>query len=181
MTDWNDANIEILKAGVANGESYTQIAKRIPGCTRNGAIGKAGRMGIAGHKVASKPGRVPRAPIVARAPKQNAHLSLRPRPVIVAGNSSVFEAGEARPPRVDLSLEAFEPLPGSSPIPWLERRSGMCCWPVGGEGADMLVCGLEVHDRGWCWHHFKRGTQTAAVTRRVDERIGIVPKRRAYG
>lgn len=43
--DWNDENIERLKAFVADGISYSQIGGEL-GCTRNAAIGKAKRLGL---------------------------------------------------------------------------------------------------------------------------------------
>lgn len=186
--DWNDANVATLKAGLTAGDSYGEIAKRIPNCTRSGCIGKASRMGIADRVKPAAPARAPRvpsagrrlaAPPVARKPNQNAGLSFKTRKFGISGNGAVFTAPEPRAPRAAASESAFAPLTGSTPRVWTERLSGMCCWPVGDEGQGERSCCLEVVARGWCAEHLRRGLAPAGITRRENERIGIVPRRRA--
>lgn len=176
MTDWNDANIEILKAGLAAGDSYAQIAKRIPGCTRCAAIGKALRLGLERPAAASKPAKAPRAPAVERTQKKGGGLAMR----LLSGKAT--EPVPVRLPRAITSAAAFSPLPGSTPRVWTERLSGMCCWAVGGEGADTLSCCEPVHARGWCRDHFHRGTASEAARKHVDARLTEPVKRRfAHG
>lgn len=185
LSHWSDERTERLTKLWDEGLSGSQIARDLGGVSRNAVIGKVHRLNLAGRKEPSAPtaARVPRAPSVRITPQINSGLGRRKAPDLrLAGMGTVFaEPANPRPPRANLSVSAFDPLPGSAPLPWGERRSGLCCWPVGGEGADMLACCEPVHARGWCGSHFARGTVPAAIKRRVDERIGIVPMRRAYG
>lgn len=150
---WTDERVEILRAGIAAGDSYATIARAIGhGCTRNATLGKAHRMGLAARKTAA-PSKVP-SPRGVRTP---APKSERPR-VFIAGKNQVRIVKEAPPPKVEIKVSAFEPIPGSTPRPWMERTLSMCCWPVGGEGESTLYCCEPVHKRGWCAHHHGRGT-----------------------
>ena len=69
MTFWTDPRLDILKAGLADGKSFAEIAAEIgAGCTRNAAIGKAQRIGIApGRKAPPKWDREPAAERLAAA------------------------------------------------------------------------------------------------------------------
>lgn len=80
----------------------------------------------------------------------------QPRPrLIIAGGGAVIEKPEGHAPRALSKARAFDPIPGSEPVPWLERASGQCCWPVGGEGSETLSCGLSCGEATYCDAHLK--------------------------
>lgn len=58
-----------------------------------------------------------------------------------------------RETRESIREKAFQPLPFSEPRPWLERGPFMCKWPVGGEGADMLMCCRPAASNVYCPEH----------------------------
>jgi Uncharacterized protein conserved in bacteria len=118
--------------------------------TRNAVMGIIYRAGLSRPQPPSDPGerkpqRPPRAPEVKRAPSQNNGLNASKRrpvtpaivkPLIISGNNAVHEAPEPREPHVIIPKEAWAPLPGSTPRPWMERGNG-CSWPVDVPGADV--------------------------------------------
>lgn len=56
-------------------------------------------------------------------------------------------------PRRAPKMDVFAPLPFSQPRPWLERGPFMCKWPVGGDGADMLMCCSPAPTNRYCDEH----------------------------
>lgn len=158
---WTEKRERILREKFAEGLSYSQIAKVIgQGCTRNAALGRAKRLGLVrGSETArlnarSAHHRQPMRPKPARpAPK--------PKPQLIITGGHVAEKPPGHEPLVAIPQRAWEPLPGSNPKPWTERRFGECNWPIG-EG---LSCCEPVHKRGWCTAHFERGTQPMASSK----------------
>lgn len=150
---WTPERKELAAKLWQDGLSATQIANRLAcGISRNAVIGVLHRMGKATRASASRSSAPKRAAALFN-PKQPA----KPR-VFIAGKNQVRIAKEAQPPKVEIKVAAFAPIPGSSPRPWMERTLAMCCWPVGGEGESTLYCCEPVHKRGWCAHHHGRGT-----------------------
>lgn len=52
--DWSDDNVATLKRLWADGVSFTDIAKQIPGATRNCIAGKVHRLGLPSRKRVAK-------------------------------------------------------------------------------------------------------------------------------
>ena len=49
-----------------------------------------------------------------------------------------------------------QPLPGSTPRPWTERRFAQCAFPFDGpDGATLSCCEPVIPDRPYCPSHFK--------------------------
>lgn len=49
--------------------------------------------------------------------------------------------------------EAWQPLPGTTPVPLAELETGMCKWPVT-EGSPFLFCGAATAEgKPYCAHH----------------------------
>lgn len=189
ILEWNDRQIAILRDRFAAGDSFSQIAVQIgDGCTRNGALGKAHRLGMSrgpdlnrsGRAVTKATPRPPRAPPVKAAPYVangvNTRVARKPAPApkppakpkfAIHGNGAVIEIAQAPPPLVPMRHRAFEPLPGTSPRPWMDREAGECTWPVG-EG---LSCCAPIHKRGWCLTHFTVGVVPAKAGQRTPNEL----------
>jgi GcrA cell cycle regulator len=161
--DWNKENLDRLKSGVEAGDSYSQIADRIPGCTRSGAIGKARRMGYSQPAAASKPSRMLRAPAVARAPSQNAGLAFKTRSF---GGSAIYKGEPTTSPlkkRLDVAMAnaACEPLPTpdgelAPTCTLVQLGAHMCKWPIGDPMVEGFgFCGRITGDL-YCDTHLER-------------------------
>lgn len=167
MGYWSpDLDALAIKLWTVDGFSASQISTRLGGISRNGVIGRLYRLGYTGkqggaRKTASAPARLPHLAQVRASPPGKVTVITPPKaPALkIAGRGTVFEEAVAQPPRAELRPEAFAPLPGIQPIPFIERR-GRCAWPVGGEGAEMLCCGAKRDGEGsYCGEHRRRGTQ----------------------
>jgi hypothetical protein len=66
---WTRAELDTLRAGLARGESYAAIASRLPGRTRDAALGKAFRLGWS----VATPGELSGPPEPAHTPSQTTH------------------------------------------------------------------------------------------------------------
>lgn len=149
---WPPAHVELLKKLHKDGLSASQITDAInrefreAGYSRNAIIGKASRLGLGpiGGGRAS-------APLAGALNSRKAHAPApRRRPVEPKGVfvlSPANRTSEPQPPRVVVNRdEAFSPLPGTEPVPFISRPSRACAWPVGGDGADLLCCGTPTGD-----------------------------------
>ncbi len=189
---WSDERVEKMKALHAEGLSMSQIAKALGGVTRHGVIGKLYRLGLNGRAAASEPGQ--RKPKVAKTqrPKTEAEVradGLRAPPVKTArrGGKTNFnirtEFSEPRPrvngegepinpgePWVPLNRydRAFQPLEGTQPRPFLERRAGQCRWPIDGADGEFLACCEPSGIRNYCDTHHALG-HTASIRKASGE------------
>ena len=139
LGNWTDERVALLRELHALGISYSAIAARIGGITRNAAIGKAKRIGLPDKAVA----REPKAPKQAKAkhfelswtgfPKRKSPTRKAPKPIEPAS----FNGG--------LGLKLFE----------LKNGFSQCRYILGDvNGADTLYCGLPtLEDKSWCKHH----------------------------
>ncbi len=120
MTFWTDPRLDILKAGLADGKSFAEIAAEIgAGCTRNAAIGKAQRIGIApGRKAPPKWDREPAAERLAAAGDVVLRPSTRGGPKAAIARRAWF--GDPSIPR--LSLEHDRTLQRRPDDPRTARR-----------------------------------------------------------
>jgi len=83
-----------------------------------------------------------------------------PRPR-VNGDGEPINPGE---PWVPLNRydRAFQPLEGTIPRPFLERRSGQCRWPIDGADGEFLSCCEPSGIRNYCDTHHALG-HTASI------------------
>lgn len=125
-TFWTPERVERLTAMRAEGFSFGQIGGAL-GCTRNAAIGKAGRMGIPRHKrVVTSTSTVKRKRVTRVARNVNGHAL------------KIVEIMETADP---MELPPTEPV---NPTKLLDLALGQCRWPCAGEGLETIFCGGEV-------------------------------------
>lgn len=127
---WEESREAELRQHASQGLSWRAVAK-LMGVSKNTVLSKAARLGL--EKSASRPAR-----------------SVKPK----AAKVQTFGTNAGRPAKAHVPPEAaFTPLPDSSPRPWIEREPGQCRWPVGGEGADMLMCCRRAANNRYCGEH----------------------------
>ncbi len=152
-TDWAPGHIDALREYLAKGMSYSQIAGAInakfgTAYSRNAAIGRARRMGLAGPARSGElPGHWPKRPPKAKAPsrqkpqQRHAPEFLRPMPI--------FRRVDTAP------LRCVEIVPRHLGLVDLER--GDCRYPYGGdeEGEAITFCGHPRREgSSYCAPHF---------------------------
>lgn len=138
---WTDERTELAQELWVGGSSAGEIAKQLGGVSRSAVLGRLHRTlpkDVRRRVVPSTPRKAPTLP------KVETQRRVPPKPVSVPAMIS---------PEPVLNAAAFEPLPGSRPRVWTERKFGECTWPVGGRGADTLSCCEPVSERGWCKRH----------------------------
>ena len=175
MSAWTPERMERLKALHKEGLSASQIAKALGEVSRNSVIGKAHRMGLGpiGGGRASAPDSRNAATAAARGVLMKAKAA-KPR-LAIAGRGTVFEVAEAPPPRVVVDrAEAFSPLPGTEPAPFLAREGARCRWPVDMAEAGHWCCGADTGDVAvsYCRAHanLSKSKDTRIKTGRAYER-----------
>lgn len=152
---WKTEDVDRLLSMKKHGATALEIARAL-NMTRNAVCGKIDRLQAAGvikrPKVkTSKPGR-PAKPLEAR--KAPAKLL---KPDIVIEKTQERRASIDGPPlqadyRFVEKKEAWEPLPGSVPIPLLDLSPHTCKWQV--SESPRLFCGIHtVEGRPWCPTH----------------------------
>lgn len=124
---WDDATVELLKGGVREGLSYSQIARLIGrGCTRNGALGKAHRLGITGDRRSALKATRSLSAVSVRAARRTAPPPPKAPP---------------RPPRVSMK----DRKPTGLLVSLLDLAPGMCRFPFGHPGREGFgFCGEAV-------------------------------------
>ena len=148
-TNWAPEHCEALRENLAKGMSYSEIAEAInakfnTAYSRNAAIGRARRMGLAG---ADRPGNWPRQPTKAEQSKSH---KMRERYASLSGwIAPVFEREET------VKLRCVETNPRHLSL--LELEPGDCRYPYGGdeEGEAITFCGQPcAADSSYCAPHF---------------------------
>jgi GcrA cell cycle regulator len=148
-TNWAPEHCEALRENLAKGMSYLEIAETINAkfntvYSRNAALGRARRMGLAG---AERPGSWPRQPTKAEQSKLH---KIRERYASLSGwIAPVFECEET------VKLRCVETNPRHLSLPELEP--GDCRYPYGGdeEGEAITFCGQPcTADSSYCAPHF---------------------------
>jgi GcrA cell cycle regulator len=157
--NWAPEHCEALRENLAKGMSYSEIAEAInakfdTGYSRNAALGRARRMGLAG---ADRPGGWPRQPTKAEQSKSH---KIRERYASMSG--WIVPAFEREEP---VKLRCVETYPRHLPL--LELEPGDCRYPYGGdeEGEAITFCGQPCAvDSSYCAPHFHltRGPGTAS-------------------
>jgi GcrA cell cycle regulator len=158
-SDWRPEHSEALRAHLARGMSYSEIAEAINAkfgtrYSRNAAIGRGKRMGLAGP---DRPDDFPKPPPKASRPRldrlreRHAPKSGRPVPVFVPVETVKLRCVEIDPRHLSL----------------LELERGDCRYPYGGDGEGDAIsfCGHPQRPgSSYCTVHFHltRGPGTAS-------------------
>jgi len=160
-TGWTDVRELVLIWAWGEGKSASQIAAIIGGVSRNGAIGKAHRLGLTKgvHMTRAKPSAPRRQSGGFGEPGRTPAPRVNPR-LAIAGNGAVFEkSGNDRPPREIIPARIEQR--GSVTIMALTIDS--CRWPSG-EGDAITFCGRTKRDPGsYCAEHAARAYQPRAT------------------
>jgi GcrA cell cycle regulator len=143
---WTDARIAQLRRLWTAGVSAAGIAEALGDVSRSAVLGKLYRLDLLGSRKPASPPRRYEGP-------SGAHLGLRRAP-IVRRDLAQPKAAPSEPPSAPWREQAFTPLPGTLPRPWLSRASGECAFPVGGEGEALVSCCAAVRPRSaYCPGH----------------------------
>lgn len=161
--DWTERELEVCKKAWIAGHSASEIARTLPGRSRNSVIGIVTRRGWlqAARQAPAAPARMPKVAVVKppKAPKVKAALvrtAPRPGPQNKPGAAFGFmsatthaEALKKRAEAVSYGqkvIDAFVTPANDDAIPLLERRFGQCSWPVGEpeRAAQQLCCGRRI-------------------------------------
>ena len=134
--NWTDERVALLRELHALGISYSAIAARIGGVTRNACIGKAKRIDLPDKTRAKSPREV----------------KARHRPISWTGFLKRKSPIRKRPMAVEPS-----PFTGGLKLKLSELKNGFsqCRYILGDvNGLDTLFCGLPTLDeKSWCKHH----------------------------
>jgi GcrA cell cycle regulator len=137
---WTDERVEQLRKLHAEGLSFSQIASEIGGISRNGCIGKAGRIGLA--KRGMSPPRAPR----------------QPRPVGVPVKRMRIDHHDGGRPKIVEETYTERPVLFEPPIE--QRKSLMqltnktCRFPFGDPTEpDFYFCGGHTEELPYCAAH----------------------------
>jgi len=152
---WTEQSTSTLKKLWLEGQSASQIAKQLPGITRNAVIGKVHRLGLSARNAPSAPaGATYRPPRHTGAPRRAAP-ALRPEPARAA--TPVPEVAPP-PPRIE--------LPGTATLMTLGK--GMCKWPIGDPATPQFsFCGRA--GEPFCTEHGRVAYQPAKKKSGADE------------
>lgn len=158
-SDWAPEHCQALREYLARGLSFAEIAKEInarfgTAYTRNAALGRSKRMGLAGPE---RPRNRPKAPAKPKTPKVRMPCQRK------AGEPPRPAAVPARPEPVRLRCVGISPRL----LPLVELEAGDCRYPYGGdkENEAITFCGHpRLEGSSYCEPHFRltRGPGTAS-------------------
>jgi GcrA cell cycle regulator len=181
-TNWAPQHCDALRDYLAKGMSYSQAADAInakfgTAYTRNAAIGRGRRMGLAGPERPKEPRRVPSrtsAPRPRRSRKRRAAGPVQPKPVQPNQPAQSNKLGQPdKPVQPKPELVCAEPVKlrcvGIKPrlISLVDLEAGDCRYPYGGDrdGEAITFCGHPRREgSSYCTAHFDltRGPSTEA-------------------
>lgn len=85
--------------------------------------------------------------------RRNGSKDTQPRAQRVHRGLGMFGLTEPRGPAHELAKgAAWQPLPGSTPVPLMDLKPGQCKWPIGDE-KPFLFCGKPCGDGSYCKAH----------------------------
>lgn len=149
--------IDLYRSGVG----VAEIARR-EGMTSNMVSSKLNRMNVLVRRGTAPPSQRIRAPKPKAAPRPTGVAaprirSAKPR-LIIAGNGAVIEKPEGKPARApELKRDAWEALPGVTPVRFIDAKHNHCRWPIGDfDGAEMMCCGAIATEGSYCATHKRR-------------------------
>lgn len=186
QTTWTGAEDDIAKALWKQGYSADQIAKKLPGRSRNAVIGRIHRLGLsdAGR------GKLP-TPRPTRAPAVSSHRAAPPkpgqqnRPGSVFGKVSIANPEETERKRQACQAEGERVRAGmaepanDTAVPLIERGRFQCSWPVGEppRPAEQMCCGMPVPEganpsvESYCAKHAQRAVSRTLVGGKPDAKV----------
>lgn len=146
---WTDERKDIVKKMWLGGATAREIVAKLGGgISRSAVIGAVHRMGLPKRdRPAAKQSVVRRQPVVRPTPRppRPAPLPISPADEVVV--PSVHLGGK---PGNLPTRNVWAPLPGSTPVPFGDRRLEQCKWPI---GDGLLSCGCKVEREGYCADH----------------------------
>lgn len=159
--DWNAENIERLRLAVAAGRTFREIGDEL-GCSRNAAIGKAGRLGFTSVNAPNWP------PVISDKRKTRDKKLAAPQGT-TTGTMLVHVSQDER----NGGLNGFKLVPKQEipldivdietrPVSLFDRRSDQCCWPLD----DGMFCGMPISDKSYCKHHHQASVRPAQEYRK---------------
>lgn len=156
---WTDAHVELLTILWSEGKSGHECATIIGcGLTRNAVIGKVHRLKL--------PKRLSQSPYanehVRHIPKPRQPRVRKPKALKFG---VVRKMPEFEPDPVP-AIGAWEPLPGTVPVPLIDLSGDACRWPIG----EPLVgfCGCRAMEgRPYCAAHYARSIGKGTVSERT--------------
>jgi GcrA cell cycle regulator len=166
MTNWAPEHSAALREYFTKGMSFAEIARALnerfsTAYSRNAALGRAKRMGLAG------PARPEAAPHVPR-PVKREPCAAEVRPSGFLGSMPAPEKG----PPVKLRCVAIEPRH----LSLIELEPGDCRYPYGGdeEGETITFCGHRQRPgSSYCMPHFHLSRDPAAIPERPASTVAL--------
>jgi len=147
-TDWSETDIAQLRELWGKGFSASQIAKEL-GYSRDAVLGRVFRLKLPKRREAHHGQKSDRA---VRPMVSECRPAIKAAPVkkrTPKGDKSV--SPDAVGAKI-LKSEIWKPLPGTSPVPLMERTG--CRWPIDGEAGAALFCNGAVEGSGsYCCAH----------------------------
>lgn len=166
---WTDADSNIVRKLWLEGKSASEIARVLPGKTRNSVIGRVHRLGLSkqGRAASACPApnmrkRLFAIPKVARSHVRPPKPGPQNKPAVIHGDYApsteamrLARAAEGRSANDAVAKGGGVESPNARP--WMEdRRLGECNWPIGGR-YEIKSCCNPVKARGWCVGHLAIG------------------------
>lgn len=138
---WTAEQDAMLRQLRAKGLPYSQIAKRMPGYTKNAIIGRAQRIGLSSAS---------RAAESTRAQQNIKPHAERQSPV----RQGMIRFGGGSLPKSVIPEKPIAPeRPTANPVTLEDRRADQCGWPVN-DGGPYLYCGAaRAGHRRYCERH----------------------------
>lgn len=168
QNSWSQAEIDKVTPLWLDGKSASEIARVMPGRSRNAIIGIVHRLGLS--RTGATVQRVRREPTMARparAPKVR-QSQLKPpkpgqqnRPAVIFGAVGVLNPVEVEKKRQKFRahgqdavayVAAGADVESPNARPWMERLSGECKWPLDERGAVRFCCN-PVERGSYCAGH----------------------------
>lgn len=138
---WSESAVAILRDMADKGATAREIAAALgENVTRNAVIGKAQRMGI------WLKGKQPRP--IEETPREEPELT----PNVIPFPHE--HKRPPKPPRVIQEQPAPKALQGNM-VYFLDAKPGMCRFPMGGRGVNLVFCGEAADTGSWCDEHRK--------------------------
>ena len=151
---WTDARIAQLMRLWTEGVSASGIAEALGDVSRSAVLGKLHRLSLLGSR---KPAATPRryvGPVVVATSSPSISA---PSIAASCADASVRRPppkAPPEPPRSPWREAVFEPLPGTTPRPWMSRTFGECAFPVGEDAEGPVSCCAKVKPRrSYCAAH----------------------------
>jgi GcrA cell cycle regulator len=125
---WTETRTSRLSALWSQGVSAAGIAKALGDVSRSAVLGKLHRLRLLKSRAA------------ASAPRALGGAPASGEPAVGCTPSLGRRTEPPHPARSPWRAEAFRPLAGSEPRPWVVREAGECAFPVGGDGEAVASC-----------------------------------------